>query len=56
MVMVSVFFFQTTGHIKHSNYDKCVEAGGDNKLHLQQCEVDKSAQEWTINEIRTWDR
>ncbi|XP_060593944.1 LOW QUALITY PROTEIN: N-acetylgalactosaminyltransferase 7-like [Ruditapes philippinarum] len=45
-----------TGLMKHTNYGKCVEAGGDNKLHLVRCDPAKSSQSWTINEIKTWQR
>lgn len=47
---------ENTGLISHTSYNKCVEAGNDNRLHLVRCERDKSSQMWNVNEIMTWKR
>ncbi|XP_005105766.2 N-acetylgalactosaminyltransferase 7 [Aplysia californica] len=45
---------ENTGIIRHHEFNKCVEAGADNVLHLKFCNAKATGSRWVINEVFPW--
>ena len=49
-------YLQSSGLIRNTDHNKCVEAGEDKRFHLVSCQRDKVSQVFEINPIQTWKR